>query len=777
MAGPLQGINVLDMGTAAVGPWSATLLAWLGANVIKLEPPFGDTVKTQEPFQRGYSVSYTFCNLGKRCAVLDLRDGSNWASFERLVREADVLVENQRAGSLARLGVTFEALQALNPGIIYVTCPGFGYEGPMWDWPSADRPAQAFSGFGSLSGPPGGPGEMVRTGGILDFNASAYIATGVLLGLLHRERTGLGLWVKLSQVGNGIAVQITRVGEYLATGETPMPMGTASASTVPHQAFLCQDRRYLAVGVVTDAQWQGLCKALGREDLAQDSRFATNLSRVQNRHVLISILEEVFQSKPARWWAIQLQRHGVPYSYFYDFESLQHHSHYRENNLIPEIDIPHIGRMRFCGLPWEFSRTPGQIRPSAYPGQHTAEVLTKGFGSLPRASHIGQRDGQKVSRPPLEGLKVVDCTQGLSGPYASLLMADCGAEVIKVEPPEGDYSRGFAPQVREGVSAAFLQLNRNKKGLALDLSLKSDRKRLRDLLQEADVFLVDWYPDLDQDPNLGYPALEKVNPRLVYCAISPFGEKGPFSDLPGSELVVQAMAGCWQFVGQPGAPPLRWGADIASFAASLFVLQGVLAALFYREQHGAGQRIGVSLLGALNCYLGLNWAETNNPDEWNGHCQGFTSPPWRGIRVKDGAVFLSFSREMTEEGLMQLIRDLGMEEALSDPRFQMPAPTLTRRIAGTVNSAPEVWGKFLGSMTVEEVVQFFQKYGSHAVPLNNLSQALSHPQIKTLAMVKELDDRKLGQARVVLPPWRGPWPEPLPAWLLPDHPEKGDSLG
>jgi formyl-CoA transferase len=319
-----------------------------------------------------------------------------------------------------------------------------------------------------------------------------------------------------------------------------------------------------------------------------------------------------------------------------------------------------------------------------------------------------------------------------------------------------------------GLGSAFLQLNRNKKGITIDLSLKPGREHLRQLLREADIFLVDWYPGLDEDPDIGYEAQEKANPRLVYCTVSPFGEKGPFSSLPGgSELVVQAMAGLSQFVGQPGEPPLRVGADIASLAASLFAFQGVLSALFYRDQHGVGQRIAVSQLGSLNSYLGMNWGETYNPDAWTGHCEGFTSPPWRGIMVRDGAVLLNFPRDFTEQDFDRLIKDLGMDDAQKDPRFQVPAPTPARHINGTVNRAPEVWEKYLSHLGVHEVVPFLQRYRVLALPFATVSQAHSHPQIQTLNMVASMEHPKLGQIQVLHPPWRGPWQEPAPAWLLP----------
>jgi CoA:oxalate CoA-transferase len=185
----------------------------------------------------------------------------------------------------------------------------------------------------------------------------------------------------------------------------------------------------------------------------------------------------------------------------------------------------------------------------------------------------------------LAGFRVVDLTEGICGPFASMQLGDAGAEVIKVEPPKGDYARQVGPPFVNGESAVFLSLNRNKKSVVVDYR-QDQRSILKSLAATADVFLEDLGPGEAERLGFGYSELSHRNPRLVYCAISPFGEEGPLKHIPGSELVVQAMAEYTASLGRIGDAPIRLGADVASLNTGIFTAQGILAALFHREHSG-----------------------------------------------------------------------------------------------------------------------------------------------------------------------------------------------
>ena len=391
MPGPLAGIRVFDLTHAAAGPWAAMLLGALGADVIKVESPGGDLIRLVPPAQKGLSVVYTHSNLNKRGIVLDLKQHEHQAVARKLVALADVLVENMRPGAAERLGLGYEDVSKVNPRIIYGSVTAWGRSGPMSAMGGVDSSVQAFCGWTSINGVPDRPGEIFRHIAHIDLTTSSFFLAAVLQALLLRERTGRGMRVDLAMLGCAMNLQLSRMAEFFATGTTPPRLGSACVTTVPHQAFLCGDRAWLAVGVLTDGQWQGLCRALGRGDLATDPRFSTNAGRVERREELVPELERAFASKPRSHWAQRLAREGVPNAPFLDFETLRHHAQVLENELIVAMDIPHQGRMLFGGLPWKFSGTPAALRPGPAPGQHTAEVLAEMSAPAGRAAAATRR--------------------------------------------------------------------------------------------------------------------------------------------------------------------------------------------------------------------------------------------------------------------------------------------------------------------------------------------------------------------------------------------------
>src|SRR5438552_2168930 len=269
----------------------------------------------------------------------------------------------------------------------------------------------------------------------------------------------------------------------------------------------------------------------------------------------------------------------------------------------------------------------------------------------------------------LAGFRILELSQGLCGPFCAMQLGDGGAEVIKVEPASGDYARRIGPPFIGGESAVFLSLNRNKKSIVVDLCKPDGVQLLKRLAGTADVLIEDLGPGTAAKIGIGYESLAPSNPRLVYCAISPFGEEGPLKDVPGSELVVQAMAEYTASLGRIGDPPVRVGADIASLNTGIFATQAILAALFHRERTGQGQRVAVSQFGSLLHLRGIMWHSMSDPDDWYGfHLDHYSNPPDYGYQAKDGGLYFILRRGSTEDW-DRLVVELGMEHILADPRF------------------------------------------------------------------------------------------------------------
>ncbi|MCC7368536.1 MAG: CoA transferase [Chloroflexi bacterium] len=374
MTQPLARIRVFDLTNAGVGPIATELLAGLGADVIKVESPEGDVMRTMLPRQRGFPTAYTSHNFNKRAIVLDLKDTKDRQWAYRLLETCDIFVENFRPGVAKRLGVDYESVSKVNPRIIYISSSAWGDRGPMQYFAGVDPNLQAFSGFASINGPEDNGGEFHRGYGHIDATTASYISSAAIQALIEREQSGQGAHIVISMLGCALNLQITRLAEYFA-GEAPTARGTAATFSAPNQAFQCQNHKWVAVTVETDAQWQALCETIRRPDLASDERYATNTGRVDNREELSATLTEIFASKPSIWWTKELTRLGVPNSLFLDFEILREHVQVAANDMMVVIDVPHQGPISTSGYPWRFSEFEVPVLPAPAPDQHTQEVL------------------------------------------------------------------------------------------------------------------------------------------------------------------------------------------------------------------------------------------------------------------------------------------------------------------------------------------------------------------------------------------------------------------
>ncbi len=337
----------------------------------------------------------------------------------------------------------------------------------------------------------------------------------------------------------------------------------------------------------------------------------------------------------------------------------------------------------------------------------------------------------------LQGFRIVDLTQGLCGPFASMRLGDAGAEIIKIEPLTGETSRTMGPPFIEDDSAVFLSLNRNKKSIAVDLTKTEGQELVRKLIVQADVLLEDLGPGEAEKIGLGYEDLIPTNPTLVYCAVSAYGEEGPLRDLPGAELVVQAMADYTHSLGKIGEAPVRLGTDVASLNTAIMASQAITAGLFHRVRTGEGQRIAVSMLGTLLHMRGIMWTSMTDPDEWYGfHLDHYTRPPDEGYKTKDGHVYFGLRRGNAEDWDQLMLR-LGLEEYIADPRFK----GFGREATSIGRYAPEVkpiWEQAFEKLTSEEVVQLVHEFHGDAVPFNNYPSLFAHSQVDELDIVKEV---------------------------------------
>ena len=350
----------------------------------------------------------------------------------------------------------------------------------------------------------------------------------------------------------------------------------------------------------------------------------------------------------------------------------------------------------------------------------------------------------------LDGVRVIDFTQGLCGPFCTMQLGDAGAEVIKIEPPVGDFARRMGPPFVGDESAVFLSLNRNKKSVVLDLKTSAGREAAARLARDADVLVEDLAPDAVEKLGLGYAQLQGANRKLVYCSITPFGEDGPLRHIPGSELVVQAMAEYTASLGRIRDPPVRVGADIASLNTGIFAAQAILAALFHRIKNGDGQRVAVSEFGSLLHLRGIMWHSMSDPDDWYGfHLDHYTKPPDYGYQAKNGPLYFILRRGSSEDW-DRLVMELGMEEVLADPRFADYGRAATS-IGRYATEVKPIWEKAFEDRTREEIIDLIKAVGGDAVPIMDYPSLMAHPQVAALDAIAEIDHHTAGRFKTVRP--------------------------
>jgi CoA:oxalate CoA-transferase len=309
--GPFSGLLVLDLTRVLAGPFCTMMLAELGARVVKVENPVGgDDSRRFEPFIDGRSAYFGSLNRGKESVALDLKADADRDMLLRLVRRADVLVENYRPGTLERLGLGYERLREVNPRLIYAAVSGFGHSGPWSERPAYDLIVQALSGMMSITGQPGGPPTRAGTS-VADITGGLFTLAGVAAALYHREGTGAGMKVDVSMFDGQLAILESAIVRYAATSRAPQATGNRHPSITPFEAYAAADR-LLIIAAGNDQLFARLCQALGRPALAADPRFLSNRDRTQNADALKGELEAVLRGAPAAHWLEVLGAAGVP---------------------------------------------------------------------------------------------------------------------------------------------------------------------------------------------------------------------------------------------------------------------------------------------------------------------------------------------------------------------------------------------------------------------------------------------------------------------------------
>jgi crotonobetainyl-CoA:carnitine CoA-transferase CaiB-like acyl-CoA transferase len=379
--GPLHGLKVLDLSRFIAGPQCGMTLGDMGADVVKVERPrFGDDTRALAPQVAGESIYFMVFNRNKRGITLNFRDPKAQEILRGMVRQADILIENFRPGTMEKMGCGWDDLRAINPRLIMARISGYGQSGPMAGEPCFDAIAQATSGLMEITGDPEGPPTMAGTF-LVDYSTALYATIGILAALEHRNRTGEGQLVDASLMGSATSLLVTAIPEQILLGQSMTRVGNRDRYSAPAQTFQAADGAWLHMVAGNDAHFPRLASIMQRPELLEDPRFANHAARMAHVPEIEAIVSDWIASKPADEIIALLRQAELPAAKVATLPEVVANPYMRDARHIVEVEHPAAGTVPMQGLPVRLNVSPGSIRRAApVLGEHTVEVLEQWLG-------------------------------------------------------------------------------------------------------------------------------------------------------------------------------------------------------------------------------------------------------------------------------------------------------------------------------------------------------------------------------------------------------------
>ena len=574
--GPLDGIRVLDASTGIAGPMAAMYLADFGADVVKLEPPAGDPGRARPGF--------AIWNRNKRSIVIDPADPAARTRRDAFLRGADVCLFSETLDVLAQRGLDPETVRARNGRLIYLHMPPFLPDATPWAG-GGESAAMIEAGtgiaMGQLSFDPA-PVDIVSP--YVLYSQAMWGATAAVAALVEREASGAGQTVGVGGLHGMMQAMAHALTQIPGAQFEPRPGGPGGS--MPHyRLYECSDGLWLFLAALTPAFFLPVLDMLGLMHVLADERLDGDpLAVALPENVLwaIGLLRDAFLRRPRDEWLQLLAEIGCPAGPAEDRDDWLDHPQIKAIGMRAEVDDPERGRVVMPGLPLILTRSPASIRgPAPALGQHDAGV--EPWPPQPSASHDAPaRDG------PLAGVRVLDLGAIIAGPHAGALLAELGADVVKVETLDGDFMRRFGN--------GFVGFNKGKRGIAVDLRSEAGHALLLDLARDADIVIDNYREGVLERLRIDYASLRAVNPEISTISLTGYGEGGELDGDPGFDPVLQAYSGMMRAQGGDSDPVfITLPVNDVSSAATLAL--GAVLALLHRRRGGGGQRGWTSLAG------------------------------------------------------------------------------------------------------------------------------------------------------------------------------------
>ncbi len=763
---PLSDITVVEAAESVGGAFCGRMLAAFGARVVKLErPPNGAWTRYAEPRLDGLTppeagALFLYDNMGKESVALDWHTPDGMAALMRLIRDADVLIDDWQPRKRRALGIDAARLKALNPALINLSLTPFGLDGPYADWQATPLVSLALGGYLYLSG------DEAREPLMLPGYQAQRLAAmkgyaGVLLALRARDVDGVGQPVQVSEMETLVALhQFTivartydgivrkRAGVRLAAGRR---IGGYPITTLP-----CKDG-YITFSASAPYQWDYLCAAMGREDLLIDSPIAAAPSLRDAAHLIDEILLDWVKDK-TRQEIVDLAAgvYSVPASPVLDITETLQDGQYAERRLFQRIEHPQGAAITFPTVPYHMSETPPAFTRAPALGEHTAPALARAHSDAADARNdVGVRNNgaasngisvdraasNAVSPPPptakparkalLDGVRVLDLTRVWAGPLVGRILADFGAHVIRISDPR-------IPQDR--TMGTNNKLGRNKDHIALRLDLADGKDAFLDLAAVSDIVIESFRPHVMRNFGLDYPALRRVRPDLIMCSLSGYGAQGANAEFPAYGTSVESITGVPSLMGYENEMPMTSGIAYPDPVAGLNAAAAMLTALRHRTATGEGQFIDLALAEGPVCHIGEHIAAVAH----NGR-----QPPRRGNKHREHAphgVYPARGNDRwlaiavtSQEQWRALCGIMEMPELADDKRFRSQTARKTNEDA--LNRIIADWTQPRDAL---ETMRALQTAGVPAGAAHTNIDLLNDPHLRQRDFFVDLDEPDIG---------------------------------
>ncbi|MDP6605463.1 MAG: CoA transferase [Dehalococcoidia bacterium] len=753
MASPLEGLSVLDISEGIAGPFCAKLLADLGARVCKVEAPAGgDRTRRLGPFPGGdpepeASGSFIYLNTSKLGITLDISSSEGREQFARLLGEYDVVVAGESEGELAERGLGYDQLREWNPSVILTTISGFGSSGPYAGYRWSHLTACASGGWSDTCGV--ADREPLQAGGSISQTlAGSFGATATALAVLGRHAHGGGDHVDVSAQESTLVAALIPTLFYEYSGQVRQRNSTVASGP---SFILPSADGHVGVNVLTEQQWELLVQYLGLGEMLEDPRFQPG-----ERQLHANEVRELFMPLVAERTSEEIFSDGqtwrVPFGLVPDAAGVRGFLPHEERGFFETLDQPIAGEVDVPGIWFKSTATSPTVGPAPQLGEHNADV----FGGLSAARDVngGQPAVAGAARATaqaaaLDGVRIIDLSMFMSGPMATQICADAGADVIKVESLQRlDGWRGAARGATDDPDAApqwerspfFNWVNRNKRDITLNLTDPQGAELLKQLVAGADVVIENYTPRVMANFGLTYEVLKAVKPDLIMLSMPGFGSDVSWRDYVAFGMSTEQMAGMSHLTGYEDGPPIFTGTNGGDPFVGVMAALTLAAALHHRDRTGEGQHIDLSQIEASTMFIGqelAGWSLSGHDPQRVGNRHATMTPhdnyPCEGGRW----VAIACRSDGEWRALATLI---GRPEwASEDSPFATAAGRRAER--GTIDAALAEWTR---PQRHTELMHALQGVGVTAAAVLNGPELLDDPHLKARRFFKPQDRPGVG---------------------------------